>query len=187
MGYHIMAPFETEVEQTQMMTFLQQNGRSLSTILPHLPEDVFSAGKPGFRSGDLDQNHKEDVAIPAIGFEYGTGDGDEVRDYSFLLCYWMAVQAGKRMDGRPFVIYDGCENWPLFAGETPTETQRKAGAIELNDFGYKKTIQATKMERMPAAKQIALGEMKKQIEETDRAFYAELLRLTQLWRSESTS
>jgi hypothetical protein len=183
MGYSIMTPFETEAEQNQMKTFLQHNGRSLSTILPHLPKDVFSAGCPGTPTDDV--SYKGDITEPVLGFDYGAGDGDEIRDYSFLLCYWMAVQAGKRIDGRPYVIYDGCENWTLFAGETPTDAERKAGAIELNDFGYKKTIQALKMERLPAAKQVAWGKIKKQIEETDRDFYTELLRLTQLWKSES--
>lgn len=183
MGYSIMTPFETETEQNQMRTFLQQNGKSLAAILPHLPKDVFSEGCPCTPTDDLSYNG--DVNTPVLGFDYGAGDSDEVRDYSFLLCYWMAVQAGKRIDGRPYVIYDGYEKWTLFAGETPTDAERKAIAIELNDFGYKKTVQAMKMERLPADRQAALSGIKKQIEETDRAFYLELSRLTQLWKSES--
>lgn len=182
MGYSIMTPFETEADRQKMKTFLTEHFQPIEHLSPHLASNNKQAQTWFSKLPHDDLSYMSSTNDPVLGCDYGAGDSDEARDYSYTLCYWMAIHSGKRRNGRPCIIYDGCEYWTVFANESPSESEKKDSFIEVNKFGYRPMSSLKQIERFPEDIRTSLQDTISHLQKTDKAIYAELQRLSQLWK-----
>lgn len=115
-----------------MLKFLAKNFRSWLEIIGKGDEDRYISDP----TGDLSYAHGK----YQIGFDYGAGWGtfdNSEREFYFAALRWIAIQVGQRrkalhMDSHektynfatpvPFIIYDGCDNWPVLL-ERPAKSK----------------------------------------------------------------
>ncbi len=105
MGYSIVTPFENESTQQQMLIFLNQNFRTLNKLTGKTHYDHVT---PPITDVSYDSDEESFV----IGFDYNASGLE--REYPYLICFWMAMMAGKKKDfdtvkDCPYIIYDGVE------------------------------------------------------------------------------
>ena len=183
MGYSMMACFETKEEKERMQLFLdshftpfnkliqrlQLSGVDAEPYYAHLPSDSLS----------YDAEHE----LFKIGFNYGAGISPQERDYFFVICYWMANHSRKRLESpgyglRPYINYDGCDNWFLFINEDrPTDIE----SVAVNEHGYRKLSDLTLFERSPKMLQLFGKSYKKDLLAIDQCIFEELERLSKCW------
>lgn len=183
MGYSIMAPFKTEKEKKQMEEFLKKEFRSFKELLKE--------AKIRFIKTEEEENlpphsrlaYPPETKTPVLGYNYGGSMGEE-RDYFFVLCYWMAIQAGDRHSegkhqGKPYIIYDGYQNWTLFINEEPDKTDEW---VEVDENGYRKMTTLSEIEHFPKKAQMRFKKEKEELEKLDSVIKEELNRLTVAWK-----
>ena len=129
-----MTPFPNKKAQQSMQAFLRQQLRRLNEITGNTEHGMYmSDPKTSLAYG----THKEKV----IGFDYKTVHYD--REYCYLLCQWMAINAGKTKSFKgnilPYIIYDGIEDIPI-ASVKDTHPLREA--ILVDEVGLHNNIEA---------------------------------------------
>jgi hypothetical protein len=126
-------------------------------------------------------DYKSDVEKSIIGFNYSPGDME--RDYFFVICCWMAVMNGKQktfepIGSKPFIIYDGYEDYVLFVNE---KGEGNFSWIEVNENGYRELPTLTRLNKNERLKKFEGEEYVKELEIIDSLTKQELERLTNEW------
>lgn len=161
-----------------MHNFLTDEFRPLATITSPLSGGACLEDTPVPYS---DVSYTGDHTEPRLGYDYGAGDEDIERGYRYAICYWMAINGGQLRNGKPFMIYDGCEEWSI-CKDGPTCTC--SATLHTDTIGYRKLQPLMLAERM-AKNHLRKWLTKDSLSElnvVDAAVQQELMRLSALWR-----
>lgn len=174
-----MVEFKTAEDKKTMLGFLEKEYRPFSEVTQNksLKEnDLYPTSDLAYNGG-YESSH-------LIGFNYGAGD-DYFINYSYVLCYWMAINGGDKKDfgllkDKPYIIYDGVEEWVLCKEE---EKPKDIPFAVVDNNGFRINTEIKLMSSKKTSKLIFKNEIKK-LEEQDKIINAELYRLTKAWNKQ---
>lgn len=180
MGYSIFVPFATENERDKLHDFLSAEFRSLAEIVPN-PKDPIDPAESAAPYRDV--NYTGDYNVPMLGYDYGAGDSDIERGYRFAICYWMAINGGKSINGEPVMVYDGCDEWTICDGGPTCDCE---ATVHTDKDGYRKIQPLQQAERIARKSRLFMKGMLAELETIDNAVQQELQRLTEQWRKKQS-
>jgi hypothetical protein len=176
-----MTPFNDETQKLKMKRFLSLQFKSLNTLVGKSIKEVEISNEDIMPQDKLD--YKSDIEQSIIGFNYSPGDME--RDYFFVICCWMSVMNGKQKDfnsigSKPFLIYDGYEDYVLFVKE---KGQGNFSWIEVDENGYRELPTLSGLNINKRLKKIVGKKYVKELELIDSLTKKELERLTTEWKN----
>lgn len=176
-----MTPFTDESQKKKMENFLSLHFKSLNTLIGKSIKEVEISEENILPQGELD--YKSDIEKSIIGFNYSPSDME--RDYFFVICCWMAVMNGKqkKFDSvgiKPFLIYDGFEDYVLFVKE---KGQGNFSWIEVDENGYRELPTLTRLKNNERLKKLEGKNYVNELELIDSITKQELERLTIEWKN----
>jgi hypothetical protein len=159
MGYSVSVRISDAQLRQRMLEFLQREFRSITGLLGHQ-----SHVKRGPIAGPL----AYDRSRKCVGFDYSHLSIPE-DNYVFGLMSWLALTCGdKGKDGRPFIVYDGEDRWPVVVGKRTPQTPDDWHCVESDGWRRQEVTALFKM---------LLSVDKRQ----EKILRAELARLATAW------
>jgi hypothetical protein len=177
-----MTPFDNKLKKQKMEEFLTLHFKTLNQLVGETIEEVEISEEEINVQGKLDYKSEDELEV--LGFNYSPGDIE--RDYFFSICCWMAVTSGKQKkfdsnETKPFIIYDGYENYALFVNEkTPVKVDFEW--IEVNENAYRLLPTLARLNQNSKLKKLEGKKYVSELELIDSLIKQELERLTNEWK-----
>ena len=182
MSYSIMTPFDNKLEKQKMEEFLTTHFKTLNQLVGKTINEVEISEEEINVQGELDYKSEDELIV--LGFNYSPGDIE--RDYFFSICCWMAITNGKQKkfdsnEAKPFIIYDGYENYALFVNEKqPVKADFEW--IEVDENAYRLLPTLVRLNQNKKLKKLEGKKYVNELEMIDSLIKQELERLTGEWK-----